>query len=139
MEGRRELTAYVGAAYLIYLGATRLLAKHVPASMRDHGTDLSHVRRFSEGVYVTLLNPKAFLLYASLFPQFVDPSREHVDQLALLALTFSGLMVGIHSIYAAVASAAKQRVLSERWSNVLNRATGGLFVGLGVGIAVSTR
>ena len=81
---------YVGAAYLIYLGLTRLLGKRV-------------------------------------------------EQLSLLAVTFSALMVVIHSAYCAVATAAKRKVLSERWTTVLNRTTGGLFVALGVGVAASTK
>jgi homoserine/homoserine lactone efflux protein len=134
-----SVVKYVGAAYLIYLGVRRLLAKRSPAFVPDSASDVSSARKFSEGASVTLLNPKAYLLYAALFPQFVDPSRDYVNQLSLLALTFGALMVVIHSLYCAAASAAKRRVLSARWANILNRATGGLFVGLGVGVAVSTR
>jgi homoserine/homoserine lactone efflux protein len=134
-----SIAKYVGAAYLIYLGATRLLARHSPALAAGDAANVSSARRFSEGAAVTLLNPKAYLLYASLFPHFVDPSRDYVNQLTLLALTFSGLMVGIHSLYCAIASVAKRRVLSGRWASILNRATGGLLVGLGIGVAASTR
>jgi threonine/homoserine/homoserine lactone efflux protein len=130
---------YVGAVYLIYLGLTRLLAKNSPVAAPENDAGVSHLRRFTEGVYVTVSNPKAFLLYASLFPQFVDPAGSYVSQLALLAMTFSGLMVAIHSIYCVVASAAKRRVLSERSSSALNRATGGAFIGLGVGVVAITK
>lgn len=130
---------YVGAAYLVYLGLTRLLGKRPPSTIRHEVADASHVRRLSEGAYVTLTNPKAYLLYASLFPHFVDASRGYVGQLVLLALTFSTLMVVIHSAYCAAASVAKRKVLSERWTTALNRATGGLFVALGVGVAVTTK
>ena len=133
------IAKYIGAAYLVYLGLVRLLARRSPASVVGGESNASHVRRFSEGAYVTLSNPKAFLLYASLFPQFVDPSRDYITELALLALTFSALMVVIHSVYCAVASVAQRRVLSARWSNRLNRVTGGLFVAFGVGIAASTK
>src|SRR5262245_27934427 len=130
---------YVGAAYLVYLGLTRLLGKRTPVPVQPEASDVSPARRLSEGAYITLSNPKAYLLYASLFPHFVDASRGYVSQLVLLALTFSTLMVGIHSAYCAAASAAKRKVLSERWSTVLNRVTGGLFVALGVGVAATTK
>jgi homoserine/homoserine lactone efflux protein len=116
----------------------RLLHKRPPHAAQER-PDPSQRRRFSEGVCVTLSNPKAFLLYASLFPQFVDASRDYVAQLALLAMTFSGLMVVIHSVYCGVAALTKRRVLSARWSNALNRATGGLFIALGLGLAASTK
>ena len=133
------IAKYVGAAYLVYLGLTRLLGNRTAVSVQREASDVSHVRRLSEGAYVTLTNPKAYLLYASLFPHFVDASRGYVGQLALLALTFSALMVVIHSTYCAAASVAKRKVLSERWTTALNRATGGLFVALGVGVAVTTK
>src|SRR5690349_16377433 len=38
-----------------------------------------------------------------------NPSRDYVAQLAALALTFSALMVVVHCLYGAMASAAKQR------------------------------
>ena len=133
-----SIAKYVGAAYLIYLGATRLFAKGPPAVLSD-AAQVSSARRFSEGAAVTLLNPKAYLLYASLFPHFVDPSRDYVNQLTMLSGTFSGLMVAVHSFYCAISSVARQRVLSGRWANILNRATGGLLIGLGVGVAASTR
>jgi homoserine/homoserine lactone efflux protein len=133
------IAKYVGAAYLVYLGLTRLLSKRTPVSVQRETSDVSPARRLSEGAYVTLSNPKAYLLYASLFPHFVDASRGYVGQLVLLALTFSALMVGIHSAYCAAASVAKRRVLSERWTTALNRATGGLFVALGIGVAATTK
>ena len=132
------IAKYVGAAYLVYLGLTRLLGKRTPVAQRAT-TDVSPARRLSEGAYITLSNPKAYLLYASLFPHFVDASRGYVGQLMLLALTFSALMVGIHSAYCAAASVAKRRVLSERWTGALNRATGGVFVALGIGVAATTK
>jgi threonine/homoserine/homoserine lactone efflux protein len=133
------IAKYVGAAYLVYLGLTRLLGKRATVPVRHEGADVSHARRLSEGAYVTLSNPKAYLLYASLFPHFVDASRGYVGQLVLLAVTFSALMVVIHSAYCAAASVAKRKVLSERWTTALNRATGGLFVALGLGVAATTK
>ena len=79
------------------------------------------------------------LFFLAFLPHFVDASRGYVGQLALLALTFSALMVVIHSTYCAAASVAKRKVLSERWTTALNRATGGFFVALGVGVAVTTK
>jgi homoserine/homoserine lactone efflux protein len=131
---------YLGAAYLVYLGATRLLGSRSSNISRiPAGSERRVLRRVAEGASVTLLNPKAYLLYASLFPQFIDPFGDYLDQFAVLGLTFSGLMVVIHSLYCVVASVAKERLLSPRWSNFVTRITGGVFIGLGIGAAATTR
>jgi threonine/homoserine/homoserine lactone efflux protein len=80
---------YLGAAYLIYLGVARLLAKRSPTLAPDGAIGLSSTRKFSEGASVTLLNPKAYFLFAALFPQFVDPTRDYVNRL------FVGLAIGV--------------------------------------------
>ena len=134
------LVKYVGAAHLVYLGATRLFGRPTSALSRiSVESERTVLRGLSEGASVTLLNPKAYLLYASMFPQFIDPSRDYADQFALLASTFSGLMLMIHSLYCVAASLAKERLLSPCWSNLLSKITGGVFVGLGIGAAAATR
>jgi threonine/homoserine/homoserine lactone efflux protein len=70
---------------------------------------------------------------------FIDPSGDYADQFAVLASTFSVLMLMIHSLYCVAASLAKERLLSPRWSNVLSKVTGGVFVGLGIGAAAATK
>ncbi|MFF5302571.1 LysE family translocator [Streptomyces sp. NPDC013161] len=63
-----------GAGYLLWLGWGVLRQGAVPAAA-DETADASRVRVMLRGAGISGLNPKALLLYFSLFPQFIDPAR----------------------------------------------------------------
>ncbi|WP_405836538.1 LysE family translocator [Streptomyces sp. NBC_01518] len=63
-----------GAGYLLWLGWGVLRQPAVPAAA-DENVDASRVRVMLRGAGISGLNPKALLLYFSLFPQFIDPAR----------------------------------------------------------------
>ena len=69
---------YLGAAYLVFLGARMLLRRDSPAiEVREGGRSLRRI--FVQGILVNLLNPKTALFFLAFRPQFVDPSRGHVS------------------------------------------------------------
>ncbi|KAB2378091.1 LysE family translocator [Actinomadura montaniterrae] len=118
-----------GAGYLLWLawqalrpGGTAVFApKELPADPPR--------RLFAMGLVTNLLNPKIAILYVSLLPQFVDPSRGHVAAQSLLlgltqitvAITVNGLIVlGAGSIAAFLARRpAWQRVQRYLMGTVL--------------------
>ncbi len=127
---------YIGAAYLIYLGVRRLIRSTsatsgtVPAA----ATGLWPVYR--QGVLTNVLNPKVALFFLALLPQFVDPSAGRVSlQLAALGSLFnvSGTIVNVLVALAASGSARWSR--QSAGSNWAARASGLVFVGLGVRLA----
>ena len=71
---------WLGAAYLVWLGVRRLLARdeEVAAAAgpeaRRHGLG----RVFAQGVVVNVLNPKTALFFFAFLPQFVDVARGSV-------------------------------------------------------------
>ena len=69
-----DAVKYAGAAYLVFLGIRRLLAREdgelVHARARR---SLRHV--YTQGVVVNVLNPKTALFFFAFLPQFVDVSR----------------------------------------------------------------
>ncbi|MEU9225324.1 LysE family translocator [Streptomyces massasporeus] len=65
-----------GAGYLVWLGWGVL---RQPATLTASGTEVategsSRLRVMLRGIGISGLNPKALLLYFSLFPQFIDPA-----------------------------------------------------------------
>lgn len=74
-----------GAAYLAYLAWTMIRAKSHPlgVSGRDDRSD-SNRRLFTMGLVTNLLNPKIAILYVSLLPQFIDPTRGSIGRQSLL-------------------------------------------------------
>ncbi|EJM13199.1 putative threonine efflux protein [Pseudomonas sp. GM21] len=62
-----------GAAYLIWLGINMLLRPSVPQAGETQATG-SWARWTLKGACVSGLNPKVFLLFLALLPQFTDPT-----------------------------------------------------------------
>jgi threonine/homoserine/homoserine lactone efflux protein len=66
------LTA-AGAAYLVWLGVSTLAHRSVPQAGAEP-TNESWVRQAAKGAGISGLNPKVFLLFVALLPQFTDPA-----------------------------------------------------------------
>ena len=83
-----DVLRFGGAAYLAYLAWQALRpGGGSPFQVRDLPVD-SPRRLFMMGLLTNLLNPKAAMLYLSLLPQFIDPSKGHVlGQSVTLGLT----------------------------------------------------
>ncbi|HEY0330155.1 MAG TPA: LysE family translocator [Rhodopseudomonas sp.] len=137
----------VGAAYLIYLGVQMLLSKPrglaAAAATPDAvpRCDISLRNVFWQGALTNALNPKVALFFLAFLPQFVDVEAPH-QGLAFLVL---GLVFDLNGTLwnlglAAVAARAVDRLRGSgamlRW---INRALGGLFIALGVRVALLQR
>jgi threonine/homoserine/homoserine lactone efflux protein len=128
----------IGAIYLIYLGIKMWRIKATGAA-RSNLKEVSFLKCFIEGFFVSISNPKAVVFFMSIFPQFIDLSQEYRPQFILLAVTFSVLIIVIHTAYALFSSFAKTKLSSSKGSVILNKVCGGIFVGFGIGLAVSSR
>ena len=128
----------IGAAYLIYLGVKMWRTKRTIATeaIRKEG---SLLKCFAEGFLVSISNPKAVIFFISIFPQFIDLSQEYKPQFILLAVTFSALVIVIHTTYALFSSFAKAKLASGNIGSILNKVSGGVFVGFGINLAASSK
>jgi threonine/homoserine/homoserine lactone efflux protein len=128
-----------GAGYLVYLGLRALLR---PSGLAER--TLAPATRwavFRQGVVTNVLNPKVALFFLAFLPQFVDPARGRPAlQVLALGLLFdaSGTLVNLAVALGASGAASRLR-RSGRAARILERATGALFVGLGVRLAVAGR
>jgi threonine/homoserine/homoserine lactone efflux protein len=98
-----DLVKYLGAAYLVYLGLHKLLAKDEvdPQGSVPH---LSRSRLFYQGFIVNLFNPKTALFFFAFLPQFVDRSQGSVTiQILTLGMIFMGMAFCSDSLYALLA------------------------------------
>jgi RhtB (resistance to homoserine/threonine) family protein len=128
-----------GAAYLAYLGLRMLLDR---AAAPAAAVQLSEERLWTiyrQGVLTNVLNPKVALFFLSFLPQFVDPSTN----MKVLAFLFLGAVFIFNSTFYCCSlawfAAAISRRLREGASSgaLLKKATGALFVGLGLKLAAS--
>jgi homoserine/homoserine lactone efflux protein len=132
------LIRYVGAAYLVYLGVRKLLAK---AEKNDAGAAPAAVEpgfsMFRRGLWVNLLNPKAIVFFLAFMPQFIQPTRPLLPQYAILSATVVGIdIIVMWFVFAAGAKQLKHLTASERGQLLLNRIFGILFIAVGILLAL---
>jgi threonine/homoserine/homoserine lactone efflux protein len=129
----------VGAAYLVFLGIKLLFARESPFAVRAETTGTSSAVAFRQGVLTNVTNPKVALFFLAFMPQFIDPaSSSTVAAFLLLGLTFF-LTGAIWCVTLAVAASSLHKLFaaSPRATALLSRVCGGLFIALGVRLAVS--
>jgi len=124
---------YLGAAYLVYLGARALLAAE--GSHRAHAAPKGSAQLFAQGFWVNLLNPKTALFFFAFLPQFVDPARgAAAGQIFLFGALFVMLGLCTDSGYALLAGAVGQwwQQTNARFRQTRRYATGCVYIGLGL-------
>jgi threonine/homoserine/homoserine lactone efflux protein len=129
-----------GAAYLCLMGVRMLLSRPgAPAeevAPRREAISLAQV--FRQGALTNILNPKVALFFLAFLPQFVAADSPHKAAAFLLLgliFVFDGTLwcLGVAAFAARAAGRIRQSGQAQRW---INRALGGLFVYLGVRIAL---
>jgi threonine/homoserine/homoserine lactone efflux protein len=126
---------YAGAAYLVFLGVRKLLARDAGEEPEVIGDRSSNARLFTHGVLVNVLNPKTALFFLAFLPQFVDPTAGPVaPQMLVLGLLLVSLGVLSDGTYALLAAGIGKRLQTRRR---LERISGGVFIGLGLVAAVA--
>jgi threonine/homoserine/homoserine lactone efflux protein len=135
-----DVVRYAGAAYLIYLGISTLVSRQqLGEGRRLNRGGLGAT--FLQGLITNVLNPKVALFFLAFLPQFVDQARGHVAaQILTLGILFNLSGTTVNVIVALAASFTRGRFKS--WSGsaaILRWLTGGVFVGLGIRLALLER
>lgn len=136
------LVKYSGACYLLYLGLKALMTSStlfIPQG--KHSREIDYRGMYLSGVLTNVLNPKVALFFLAFLPQFVIPSPSH-SAISFLILGTTFIITGtIWCLCLAVfASLLTARMLQKRWySNLLQKISGGVFIGLGIHLALSER
>lgn len=132
---------WAGGLYLVWLGIDALRQREAHAAdMVDQGPQRpTHWRTLREGFVVGILNPKALVFFAAVFPQFVDPARGAVSaQLMILGAIFATIAVLSDGTWALVAGTARQWLANSPRRLVQMRIVGGVvMIGLGVAVLVT--
>ena len=128
----------VGAAYLVVTGLQMLWSRPALAAAIDEPVRSSLRRVFLQGVFTNALNPKVALFFLAFLPQFVAADAPH-KPLAFLTLGLIFIFTGTLwcLVLAAFAAKAANRLRqSEGAIAWVNRALGGLFIYLGIRVAM---
>ena len=139
---------WIGAAYLVYMGASMLLARArggAPQAVASAGplTDAVGVVKlrkvFLQGFWTNALNPKVALFFLAFLPQFIHPDAQHKTWTFLLL----GLVFNVNALPVNLAYGLGAAWLSGRMKSVqhgmawLERGAGALFMYFGIRLALS--
>lgn len=131
---------YVGAAYLIYLGAKTLLSRDGFAV--SGGARAIRLRSvFAQGVASNVMNPKIAVFFLAYLPQFADPTAGSMaPQLLLLGFIFALSTWTVFSVLGYFSGFLGDWLgRRPRFSDALRWLTGGVFVALGLRLALPER
>jgi threonine/homoserine/homoserine lactone efflux protein len=138
------LVKWVGAAYLLYLGAKLILKPRTSLAAANPATGSADLKRgtrdaFQRGFLSNILNPKVGVFYVTFLPQFIP----HGVNVAAFSLLLAGIHVLLTMLWFSLLIAltvplgrflAKPRVVRN-----LDRLTGCVFVGFGLKLALAKR
>ena len=130
---------YIGAAYIIWMAIGLLRSKRKEAGEQLAVPPLSYRKIFAQGFLTNVLNPKVAIFFLAFVPQFIDAAAPN-KALAFIILgcifNINGMLWCVSlALFTALASARlKVNPVLSLW---LNRVTGGLFIWLGIKLALS--
>jgi len=122
---------WIGALYLIWLGIKLWRAGGTPLVGEARSTG-SALRMLAHAWLVTALNPKSLTFFIAFLPQFLDPSRDFLTQMAVFEATFLALAAANAFGYALVAGRLRGAIGSSRLVAAINRIGGTLLIGAGI-------
>lgn len=132
-----EWLRWIGAVYLIYLGIKQWRNAYNPLELKT--ATLSKKNLFSQGLIVTIFNPKSLLFIAAFLPQFIDVSRPVAAQFLIIVPTFLVITFAVTSVWAVTAGKAHRFFRSRKALQTVSRTSGGLMIAAGLGLAAARR
>ncbi len=134
-----SIVKWVGAAYLVWLGIRALRSRGGSLVGESGGGTRSLAAVYRQGILVCLLNPKVATFFLAFLPQFVVAGAGPVWAQLLL---HGSLIIAVAALIEPPLVVAGARLVerlrgSPKLGLWLDRALGGLFVGLGVRLAMT--
>ncbi|RQO80028.1 LysE family translocator [Acidovorax sp. FJL06] len=135
---------WVGAAYLFWLGWRAWRSREFSGLALDdapgNGAQPAPVNLralIAQEFLLGITNPKAIILFAAIFPQFIDPAQPAARQFLVLGSIYLGSEFVSTAVYASFGRQIRRFIRTSRGVARLNKATGGFFMGAG-GLLLAT-
>jgi threonine/homoserine/homoserine lactone efflux protein len=91
---------FAGTIYILYLAFSSLSFSR---KLQNKEFEKSSFRYFSQGFVINILNPKAYLFYATVLPQFIDYDKKILSQFITLTIIYIIVATTIHALIAVIA------------------------------------
>lgn len=133
--GALVVIQWVGAAYLVWLGAKMIMAKPGDKPILN----IKPGQYFRQALVITLFNPKAVVFYLAFFPLFINP-QTHLGFItfAVMAATVAILAFIYCFIVVMITHFLAEKIRSnQKVSSFLQKIAGLFLVGFGLKLAFS--
>lgn len=126
---------WCGAAYLAYLGVRSIAAPHEPAATEAGRVETRAVgRSWLAGTFTQLANPKAFVFFGAIVPQFVDPHAPLLQQVVILGVASLVIELLVLTTYVLGIEAIRRRGIKPSAGALAERAGGALLIGVAAAV-----
>ncbi|WP_462383211.1 LysE family translocator [Pseudomonas sp. Marseille-QA0892] len=129
---------WIGAGYLIYLGIRSWRSRVFCGLDLEDGPPRAEMQARApyrklvlQEFWVGIRNPKAILLFAAVFPQFIKPGQPTTEQFVYLGAIYLLAEYAASFVYALFGLQIRRWVRTTRGAIRLNKATGAFFAGAG--------
>ena len=109
---------WAGSLYLLYLAWDSWRDSAAP---QETLFDEPLRRYFGQGLLSNMLNPKAYLVFAAVLPQFVDPAQPLLTQLITLSALYVAVATVIHAAIAFLAGSFNRFFADRARARMLGR------------------
>ncbi|HAT33644.1 MAG TPA: lysine transporter LysE [Janthinobacterium sp.] len=132
---------WVGAAYIVYVGMNLLRQRRAaaPSSTLARPAPLPYRKIYFQGFLTNVLNPKVALFFLAFVPQFIaaDAASKPLAFIVLGCIFNVNGMLWCNGLAVFSAFASARLRIKPRVGAWLARVTGGLFIALGLKLALS--
>ena len=136
---------WAGAVYLFWIGWRAWRSREFGGAALAEGAEAAvraaapvSVRAMAlQEFLLGITNPKAIILFAAIFPQFIDPAQPAARQFVVLGAVYLVAEFVSTAVYAACGLQIRRVIRTQRGVVRLKRATGGFFMGAG-GLLLAT-
>lgn len=136
-----DIIKYIGAAYLIYLGAKSVLSKKHSVAIDTKLKKLSYRKIFWQGFITNVLNPKVALFFLAFLPQFINIHKGNTSLQILFLGTWFDVVGTLVNVVVAVLFGKIGAWLSKspKFIQWQERITGTILIALGIKVALSSK
>lgn len=134
-----SVVKFLGAGYLVYVGVRMWFGRAESVDIADAPVGPPRVKRrlFTDGFLVAASNPKAILFFTALFPQFLGSGDPAMGRMIVMTILVGLIAFAVAGFYAGLGARLRAMNVTGRAMDRIQKATGGLFVFAGIGIAAS--
>jgi threonine/homoserine/homoserine lactone efflux protein len=127
---------WAGSLYLLYLAWDSWRDSMVPLESQFN----EPLRRyFGQGLLSNMLNPKAYLVFAAVLPQFVNPTQTLLSQLITLSAIYVGVATAIHAAIALLAGSFNRFFADQARARILGRVFAVLLAAVAIWFFYATK